>query len=225
MISKYQFMETNTQKRGQGLRDKIPDIKKTLDMVRFLSKRRKVWKNCCLGRTMPPPWSVGRSELFFCAGCSDSGRYNTTQTGTSEPISTSFELSDTLYARAAVTPEDTDEVYLWLGANVMLAYPTDEAEVMLDEKLRAAEASLANCDEDLEFLKEQITVRPFSYTPPLIIFLIVWKRNTNMFLFSGIQTLEVATARVYNWDVVQKRKDKAEGKGDDEGEAKEEPNG
>lgn len=31
-----------------------------------------------------------------------------------------------------------------------------------------------------------------------------------------LQTLEVATARVYNWDVVQRRKDKAEGKGDDE---------
>jgi hypothetical protein len=32
--------------------------------------------------------------------------------------------------------------------------------------------------------------------------------------------LEVATARVYNWDVVQKRKEKAEGKGaeDDETE-------
>lgn len=31
-----------------------------------------------------------------------------------------------------------------------------------------------------------------------------------------LQTLEVATARVYNWDVVQKRKEKAEGGGDDE---------
>lgn len=30
---------------------------------------------------------------------------------------------------------------------------------MLDEKLRAAEASLGNCEEDLEFLREQITVR------------------------------------------------------------------
>lgn len=28
--------------------------------------------------------------------------------------------------------------------------------------------------------------------------------------------MEVAVARVYNWDVVQKRKDKAEGKGEDE---------
>lgn len=51
-----------------------------------------------------------------------------------------------------------EEVYLWLGANVMLAYPLDEAETMLAEKLSAAESSLANCEEDLEFLREQITV-------------------------------------------------------------------
>lgn len=50
-------------------------------------------------------------------------------------------------------------MYLWLGANVMLAYPIDEAETMLEEKLRAAESSLRNCEEDLEFLREQITVR------------------------------------------------------------------
>lgn len=43
----------------------------------------------------------------------------------------------------------------------MLAYPLDEAETMLDEKLNAAESSLQNCEEDLEFLREQITVRLF----------------------------------------------------------------
>lgn len=32
---------------------------------------------------------------------------------------------------------------------------------MLDEKLNAAESSLQNCEEDLEFLREQITVRLF----------------------------------------------------------------
>jgi hypothetical protein len=42
MISKYQFMEVNTQRRGQGLREKIPDIKKTLEMVRFLQLRKEV---------------------------------------------------------------------------------------------------------------------------------------------------------------------------------------
>lgn len=43
----------------------------------------------------------------------------------------------------------------------MLAYPLPEAESMLQEKLTAAEQSLANCDEDLEFLREQITVSAF----------------------------------------------------------------
>lgn len=150
MISKYQFMEVNTQRRGQGLKDKIPDIRKTLETVRFLRSRRKA--------------------------------------GTETPIETSFELNDTLFARAEITPQDTDEVYLWLGANVMLAYPIEEAETLLADKLKAAQSSLANCEEDQEFLRTQIT------------------------------TLEVATARVYNWDVMQKRKDKAEGKGEPEGE-------
>lgn len=54
-------------------------------------------------------------------------------------------------------------MYLWLGANVMLAYPIDEAETMLGEKLRAAESSLNNCEEDLEFLREQITVSIFHH--------------------------------------------------------------
>jgi ribosomal protein L30/L7E len=40
--SKYQFMEMNLQKRMGGLKEKIPDIQKTLDSVKFL-KLRKVW--------------------------------------------------------------------------------------------------------------------------------------------------------------------------------------
>lgn len=46
----------------------------------------------------------------------------------------------------------------------MLAYPLDEAESMLSEKLSAAELSLSNCEEDLEFLREQITVCFGNYT-------------------------------------------------------------
>ncbi|BDD60004.1 peptide chain release factor 1 [Monascus purpureus] len=159
MISKYQFMEVNTARRAQGLREKIPDIKKTLEMVRFLKLKRDA--------------------------------------SSSSSITTHFELNDTLYAKASISPAETEEVYLWLGANVMLAYPLPEAEEMLQEKLSAAEASLATCDEDLDFLREQIT------------------------------TLEVATARVYNWDVVQRRKEKAEGKGDDDDDdtGKKRPNG
>ncbi|KAF4775123.1 prefoldin subunit [Colletotrichum scovillei] len=140
MISKYQFMELNLQKRMAGLNDKIPDIQKTLDSVRFLKLRQD----------------------------------------DDEPIETTFELNDTLYSKAKIPP--TEEVYIWLGANVMLSYPVDEAETLLESKLSTAKTSLSNCEEDLDFLREQIT------------------------------TMEVAIARVYNWEVVQKRKDKEEGK-------------
>jgi hypothetical protein len=36
---KYQFMQANTERRAQGLREKIPDINKNLDMVQFLVSR------------------------------------------------------------------------------------------------------------------------------------------------------------------------------------------
>ena len=38
--SKYQFMEANTQRRKAGLDEKIPDIQKTLDTIRFLKSQK-----------------------------------------------------------------------------------------------------------------------------------------------------------------------------------------
>lgn len=57
----------------------------------------------------------------------------------------------------------------------MLSYTQDEAIELLTSKLVAAKQNLANAIEDLEFLREQITV------------------------------MEVNTARVYNWDVKRRR--------------------
>ena len=57
----------------------------------------------------------------------------------------------------------------------MLSYKLPEAIALLSSKLEAAEASLKTVIEDLEFLREQITV------------------------------MEVNTARVYNWDVKRRR--------------------
>jgi prefoldin subunit 5 len=74
----------------------------------------------------------------------------------SSPLETTFELNDTLYAKASVEP--TEEVYLWLGANVMLAYPLEEAEGLLKEKLEKAERGLKEVREDEGFVREQITV-------------------------------------------------------------------
>lgn len=144
MISKYQFMEANKQKHAQSLREKIPEMKNTLDTVKFLQAQK------------------AKDE--------------------SVDMEATFPLADTLYAKALVRPKELDEVYLWLGANVMVAYPLAEAEEMLAGKLETARESLRAAEEDLEFLHVQIT------------------------------TLEVATARVYNWDVMEKRRLRAEGK-------------
>lgn len=62
-----------------------------------------------------------------------------------------------------------------IQANVMLSYKIPAAIELLRSKLEGAETALANVIEDLEFLREQITV------------------------------MEVNTARVYNWDVKRRR--------------------
>ena len=67
----------------------------------------------------------------------------------------------------------------------MLAYPLEEAKELLAGKLEGAREKEGECEEDLEFLREQIT------------------------------TLEVATARVYNWDVGMRRRERLEGGGGD----------
>lgn len=40
----------------------------------------------------------------------------------------------------------------------MVAYLVSEAEELLQNKFTTAQQSLDNCDEDLDFLREQITV-------------------------------------------------------------------
>ena len=46
----------------------------------------------------------------------------------SDPIEATFELNDTLYAKAHILP--TEEVYLWLGVSL-----TCELELLLDSVL------------------------------------------------------------------------------------------
>jgi hypothetical protein len=70
-------------------------------------------------------------------------------------------------------------VGLWLGANVMCDYPLDEAKELLDSNKSTCEANLATAVENLGLLKDSITVT------------------------------EVNTARVFNWDVEQRRGRKA----------------
>lgn len=89
-----------------------------------------------------------------------------------------FELNDTLYGKARLAdPENgLETVHLWLGANVMLSYPVDEAITLLTEKLEEATSVLSRAEADILYVREQIT------------------------------TMEVNTARVYNIFVASRSK-------------------
>ncbi|KAG7029023.1 putative prefoldin subunit 3 [Cucurbita argyrosperma subsp. argyrosperma] len=71
--------------------------------------------------------------------------------------------------------EETESVCLWLGANVMLDYSCEEATALLQKNLDNAKASLEVLVADLQFLRDQVTIT------------------------------QVTIARVYNWDVHQRR--------------------
>lgn len=104
----------------------------------------------------------------------------------------------------------------------MLSYSVDEAEELLDGKHKAAKQTLANCEEDLDFLREQITVS----AERLSAHIFHHDMSCVIDVRVHLQTMDVAVARVYNWDVVQRRKEKA-GIEDSKGKGKEneEPNG
>lgn len=72
-----------------------------------------------------------------------------------EEFETNYALDETVFAKAVIPP--TKKVWLWLGANVMLEFPLDEAKVMIEQKVKDAEAGLKAAEEDLEFLKENST--------------------------------------------------------------------
>jgi len=88
-------------------------------------------------------------------------------------IETKFLLSDQVYAKAEVPP--TSRVCLWLGANTMLEYDIDEAEELLVKNLGDAKSSLEKLEDDIDYLRDQIT------------------------------TTEVNMARIYNWNVKNKK--------------------
>lgn len=102
--------------------------------------------------------------------------------GDDEPLEINYQLNETLFTKAAVNSRDPNlKVGLWLGADVMLEYPLDEAIDLLTKKLSDAKESLEISNQDVEFLRENIT------------------------------TMEVNCARLYNWDVNRRQALKKEG--------------
>lgn len=69
----------------------------------------------------------------------------------SDEKETQFLLSEQVFLKAIVPPTKT--VCLWLGANVMLEYPLDEAEVLLKQNMESAETNLKCLEHDQDFLR------------------------------------------------------------------------
>ena len=76
-------------------------------------------------------------------------------------------------------------MHLWLGANVMLEYPLDEALTLLQKNMENCEANLKKNREETLTLKDSITIT------------------------------EVSMARIYNADVMKKKKAAAASAGGD----------
>lgn len=122
-------LEAYKQRTKNAMKTKVPEITKTLDLVRHLAR--------------------------------------------GEDVNAHYSLSELLYARARVKP--TGSVCLWLGANVMVEYPYEEAINILEMSLNNAKERLKICDQDLDHLRDQII------------------------------TVEVNMARVFNFDVKRRR--------------------
>lgn len=78
-----------------------------------------------------------------------------------EDKATQFLLSEQVFLKATVPP--TKNVCLWLGANVMLDYPLDEAEVLLKQNMESAETNLKCLEHDQDFLRGKFELEEFSY--------------------------------------------------------------
>ncbi|XP_050094588.1 prefoldin subunit 3 [Anopheles aquasalis] len=134
--SKYRYMELNMTARKRRLRQQIPDLTKSLEMIKILRAQ-------------------------------------------TEDQETQFLLSEQVFVKTNMPPTKT--VGLWLGANVMLEYPLDEAEELLLQNKKSAEINLLCLEHDQDFLRDQIT------------------------------TTEVNMARVHNYDVKKRQAKKASG--------------
>ncbi|GBG60700.1 hypothetical protein CBR_g12436 [Chara braunii] len=90
-----------------------------------------------------------------------------------QDVNVDFELADGIFTQATI--RNAKSVCLWLGANVMMEYSFEEAISLLESNLENATTSLENITNDLQFLRDQVTIT------------------------------QVMMARVFNYDVHQRR--------------------
>lgn len=116
-LNKFKYMEANILKHNEGVKLKIPDMEKALEVMEYMAKKK--------------------SE-------------------TQDPLKVDYMVSNNLWAKAEI--EIPDNVFLWLGADIMCEYTQEEAKALLNENKEKALSQLKNNEEDLDFVKDQITV-------------------------------------------------------------------
>lgn len=102
--SKYKFMEMNMIARKRRLRQQLPDLQKSLEMIKILKNQEE------------------------------------------DELQTNILLSEQVFVKSVI--QKTETVCLWLGANVMLEYPLDEAEELLKQNLDSASMNLRCLEHD-----------------------------------------------------------------------------
>lgn len=102
--SKYKFMEMNMIARKRRLRQQLPDLQKSLEMIKILQDQED------------------------------------------DELETNVLLSEQVFVKSVIPKTKT--VCLWLGANVMLEYPLDEAEELLKSNLDSANMNLRCLEHD-----------------------------------------------------------------------------
>lgn len=106
--SKYEVLERSMLPKLEALKQKLPELRKTIQMIEFLRKkqvRRSAGRHARL-----PPLAATLTWV------SRSRRCGPQELG--EEFHTHFNLSDGVHAKAAVKPKNV--VYLWLGVRAGL---------------------------------------------------------------------------------------------------------
>ena len=101
---KYKFMEFNMIARRRRLRQQLPDLQKSLEMIKILKDQEE------------------------------------------NELETNVLLNEQIFVKSVIPKTNT--VCLWLGANVMLEYPLDEAEQLLKQNLDSANTNLGCLEHD-----------------------------------------------------------------------------
>ncbi len=147
MHGKFKLMESALLEQRKRCKANVPDLESSLAVVRMLQRKRE---------------ELGAPGGGGAPGAAEAASF-----------STYFNLSEQVFAEARVTP--AGKCAVWLGANVMIEYDYAEAEAMLATNLEGARRKTVETEEDLLYLKDQLT------------------------------TTEVNMSRTYNFEVAQRR--------------------